>query len=157
MKTLRDIEADRILEMYGHLPDAVPQIMGMLERQFTMLHNRAQVLLTLCGVVVTVTGFSGRLIAGTNPLAQALIILGLLFTLGAAAVVVWGVLHLWWLSQHPGELPRGWLLHCLKYRDRKTAAYRVGLILLGAGLSVYVAAVSIMLLNPHAHELPMAR
>ncbi|MGB7156722.1 MAG: hypothetical protein WBD40_01570 [Tepidisphaeraceae bacterium] len=39
-----------------------------------VLHNRAQVLLALCGIVVTTTGFSGRLVAGTNAAAQWLII-----------------------------------------------------------------------------------
>ncbi|MEY3000326.1 MAG: hypothetical protein RL648_540, partial [Verrucomicrobiota bacterium] len=56
-------EAERILEMCnGSLRDA----MAVVERQFSTLHNRAQVLFSFCGVVVTVTGFSGRLIAGTS-------------------------------------------------------------------------------------------
>lgn len=150
----RDDEADRILEMYG---GDLPKIMELLERHFVVLHNRAQVLLGLCGAVVTVTGFSGRIIAGTNRLAQVLVIGGLSLTLLAALVVVWGVLHLWWLTQHPGDLPRQWVISALAYRDRKTRAYRVGIILLIVGLALYVGAISVMLANPHGYAVPMTR
>lgn len=147
-----DAEADRILRYYG--ADAMPEIMAMLERQFTVLHNRAQVLLGLCGIVVTTTGFSGRLVAGTNAAAQWLIITGVALVLAAAAVVVWGVLHLYWLTMQPGESTREWLLTSLAYRDRKTRAYRIGITLLLVGLTVYAAALSIMLLYPRQDVLP---
>ena len=148
----RDTEADRILRYYG--ADALPEIMAMLERQFTVLHNRAQVLLALCGIVVTTTGFSGRLVAGTNVAAQWLIIVGVALTLLAAAIVVWGVLHLYWLTMQPGETTRAWLLASLAYRDRKTRAYRIGIWLLLVGLMVYAAALAIMLLYPKVGALP---
>ena len=149
---LRDAEADRILHAYG--ADALPEIMAMLERQFTVLHNRAQVLLGLCGIVVTTTGFSGRLVAGTNVAAQWLIIAGVALTLLAAAIVVWGVLHLYWLTMQPGDTTRAWLLATLAYRDKKTRAYRVGISMLLVGLVVYAAALSIMLLYPRDNVLP---
>jgi hypothetical protein len=148
----RDAEADRILRCYGE--DAFPEIMAMLERQFTVLHNRAQVLLGLCGIVVTTTGFSGRLVAGTNAAAQWLIIVGVALVLCAAAIVVWGVLHLYWLTMHPGESTRAWLMSSLEYRDKKTRAYRIGISLLLVGLTVYAAALSIMLLYPRENVLP---
>lgn len=146
-----DAEADRILRYYGD--DALPEIMAMLERQFTMLHNRAQVLLGLCGIVVTTTGFSGRLVAGTNAAAQWLVIAGVALTLLAAAVVVWGVLHLYWLTMQPGDTTRTWLLTSLAYRDKKTRAYRIGISLLLVGLTLYAAALAIMLLYPRDNVL----
>ena len=82
----RTEEADRILALYG---DDLPAVMTMLERQFVVLHNRAQVLLTLCGIVISTTGFSGRIIAGTNALAQVLIVGGVALVLLSAAIVVW--------------------------------------------------------------------
>ncbi|MGF1634648.1 MAG: hypothetical protein ACFCVE_12415 [Phycisphaerae bacterium] len=147
-----DAEADRILHAYG--PDNFKDIMAMLERQFGVLHNRAQVLLALAGVVVTTTGFSGRLIAGTNAWAQGLIIAGVGITLLAAAVVCWGVLHLRWLTMQPGQTVRDWLLTSLRYRDRKTNFYFAGIWLLLLGLVVYVSAIAVMLLNPEADRLP---
>ncbi|MBI4576202.1 MAG: hypothetical protein HY722_08075 [Planctomycetes bacterium] len=145
----RAAEARRLLDLYRDRGQGA--LVELLERQFTVLHNRAQVLLGLSGVVITTTGFSGRLIAGTSRLAQCLIILGVGTTLVAAAVVVWGVLHLHWLTQQPGAAPEEWLDACLAYRDRKTRAYRLGIVLLMAGLATYVGAIGIMLLYPEAH------
>lgn len=148
----RAAECDRILHYHG--ADRFETINMLLERQFAVLHNRAQVLLGLCGIVITTTGFSGRLIAGTNRLGQALIVTGIALVLAAAAVVVWGVLHLRWLTQQLGDDVRAWLLTVLAYRDAKTEAYRVGIVLLLGGLVFYVASIAVMLFSPHAGALP---
>ena len=144
----REQECERILAAYGSEAARFEPIMAMLERQFAVLHNRAQVLLGLCGIIISTTGFSGRLIAGTNRPAQVLIIIGVALVLLSAAVVVWGVQHLRWLTQQDGQLIRDWLLTVLAYRDRKTRSYRAGIVLLLLGLTAYVGAISIMLLNP---------
>ncbi|MBI1336194.1 MAG: hypothetical protein GC164_04440 [Phycisphaera sp.] len=144
-------ELARIRAIYR---DDTAAIMAMLERQFAVLHNRAQVLLGLCGIVISTTGFSGRIIAGTNRLAQALIILGVTGVLAAAGIVSWGVLHLRWLSQQPGELPDGWLATSLAYRDRKTRYYRYAIVIMLVGLTLYVGAICVMLANPHVDGLP---
>ena len=151
----REEEANQILRMFDG--QSVHEIMAMLERQFIVLHNRAQVLLGLSGVVITTTGFSGRLIAGTNRLAQIFIIAGVSLSLAAAAVVVGGVLHLWWLTQHPFQNTDKWLHSCLEYRDRKTRFYRLGIVLLLIGLTLYVAAIAVMLLHPAAAAVPAGR
>jgi hypothetical protein len=142
----RESEADRILAHYG--PEALADVMAMLERQFMVLHHRAQVLLALCGIIVSTTGFSGRNVAGTGPWAQRLIVGGVAGVLLAAAVVCFGVLHLRWLTMQPGADVRGWLITSLGYRDFKTNCYRVGLILMLLSIAAYVGAILIMLLNP---------
>jgi len=147
-------EIASIIEMFG---DDRRTLHDIIERQFTVLMARAQVLLGLCGVVVTVTGFSGRMIAGTNTTAQWLIISGVSLTLASAATVVFGVLPLRWLTQQPGDGVEGWLDQSLHYRDRKLAHYRVGIVLLLVGLVLYVGAMSIMLLNPDADAVPLNR
>jgi hypothetical protein len=124
--------------------------MELLERHFLVLHNRAQVLLTLCGIIVSTTGFSGRNIAGSSQAAQLLIIVGVLLVLISAAAVCWGVLHLRWLTMQPGDELRPWLINCLRYRDYKTTCYRVALMIMLVGLTSYVGAIILMLLNPHA-------
>lgn len=151
----RQDEARRIVTSYANA-DQRP-VLELLERQFTVLANRAQVLLGLCGIVVTTTGFSGRLVAGTNSLAQALIITGISFTLASAIVSVTGVLSLKWITQQPGENFDHWLDNMLQYRDKKALCYRWAIALLMIGLALYVAAIAIMLLNPMAHAVPMAR
>lgn len=128
--------------------------MVMLERQFAVLHNRAQVVLTLCGIVISTTGFSGRNVAGTSLTAQILIISGVSMILLAAGVVCWGVLHLKWLSMHPGNAIEDWLLSSLEYRDKKTTSYRLGVLLLLFGMAAYCGAIAIMLLSPNAPHYP---
>ena len=145
-------ESTRILREYGDR--GFPEMMAMLERQFAVLHNRAQVLLGLCGIIISTTGFSGRLVAGTNPAAQWLIIVGVALVLLAAAVVCWGVLHLRWLTMQLGRDNDEWLATTLRYRDTKTNSYRLALVLMLIGLGLYAAAISIMLLNPHDGVLP---
>lgn len=147
-------ELQRIIDLYG---EDRATITGLLERQFGVLQARAQVLLGLTGVVVTTTGFSGRLIAGTNLWAQVLIIVGMGLVLAACVVVVFGVLHLKWLTQQPGAMLREWLLTCLRYRNTKMCYYRWSMVLLIAGLTFYVGAMAIMLLVPRAFDLGVGR
>ena len=151
MQLSREQEVDRILTVYGN---DLAGIMTMLERQFVVLHNRAQVLLTLCGIVISTTGFSGRIIAGTNALAQWLIVAGVALVLLSAAIVVWGVLHLRWLTMQTGDDTRNWLLTSLNYRDKKTQSYRIGVVVMLIGLTLYAGAISVMLLYPHEGGLP---
>jgi hypothetical protein len=145
-------ESARILREYDDA--GFPDMMAMLERQFAVLHNRAQVLLGLCGIIISTTGFSGRLVAGTNAAAQWLVIVGVALVLLAAAIVCWGVLHLRWLTMQLGADNAEWLATSLRYRDTKTNYYRVALLLMLVGLTLYAAAIAIMLLNPREGVLP---
>ena len=155
-KTLtRSEEIDRFVALYGE--EGTSKMMEAMERQFLILHNRSQVALGLAGIVITTTGFSGRIIAGTSALAQGLIVAGVGLAMVSALLVVLGVLHLRWLTQQPGELIRPWLETCLAYRDKKTNYYRAGIILLLVGIALYVAAIAVMLMNPTIHTLPMTR
>lgn len=150
----RHREMERIEAMFGR---DQASIMAMLERQFGVLHNRTQVLLGLCGIVITTTGFSGRIIAGTNSAAQISIIAGVGLVLLAAVWVSWGVLHLRWLTQQPGAVLEQWLATTLAYRDRKTRIYRQGVILMLSGLTCYVVAIAIMLRFPEMDAVPLVR
>jgi hypothetical protein len=147
----RATERERIKDIWGG--DGAG-IMALMERQFGVLHNRAQVLLGLCGIVISATGFSGRIVAGTNRLAQGLIVTGVCGVLVAAVLAGWGVLHVRWLTQQPGATLDEWLTVALGYRDRKTAYYRFALAALLLGLAFYVGAISVMLTNPLDGGLP---
>ena len=143
-----DVEVRRILTIYGNDPAGARPIVDLMERQFTVLTSRTQVLLALCGIVISTTGFSGRLIASTSTLAQVLVIAGVALVLASAVVVCLGVLHLRWLTQHEGELIEPWLRKALAYRDSKTRYYRIALGVLMLGLALYVAAILVMLALP---------
>lgn len=145
-------EAQRILAMSdGRLSEA----MAVLERQFATLHNRAQVLFSFSGIVVTVTGFSGRLIAGTNNVAQFFIVCGLAVVIASAFYIYHRVMTLRWTTQQLGESDDDTLLNVIRRRDRKTTAYKLGGYILFAGIILYGIAIAIMLMNPSPLEVPV--
>lgn len=146
-KQTRREEIGRILKTYGR--EDMRSVMEMIERQFMVLHHRSQVLLGLTGIVITTTGFSGRLIAGTNDLAKWLIISGVALVMAAAATVCYGVLHLRWLTEHPSDQVEQWLDLTLAYRDRKTRFYRVSIVMTMVGMGLYVGSIFVMLWRPN--------
>lgn len=137
--------------------DGMRQAHDLLHRQFSVIYSRAQSLLQLTGVVITVTGFSGRIIADTNPRAQALIIAGVATVGLGAAVALLFVMPLKWLTTYMHLKPEEWLLAALQRRERKSRAFRVASALVVAGMFLYLCAVALMLLNPEATELTRVR
>jgi hypothetical protein len=138
-------EAQKILELCAQ--DAA-RALELLERQLNTLHTRAQVLLSLAGVVITVTGFSGRIIAHTSPLAQLLVVAGLAVVVFSAIWVYTGVMGLRWItSEFDGE-PCEALGRVVARRDRKTRRYQLGGLILSGGLLLYGTAVALMLFHP---------
>jgi len=145
-------EAQKIIEIAEGRPLAALEI---VERQLGVLHTRAQVLVSLAGVVVTVTGFSGRLIASTSDTAQGFLVLGLVVVLSGAVLVLVRVMPLRWVT---GELDgplQGTISRIIERRNCKTAVYRLGSWVVGIGLALYAIAIAIMLLNPALVVLPV--
>jgi hypothetical protein len=117
----------------------------IVERQLSVLVLRTQVLLSLAGIVVTVTGFSGRTIAQTSEVARALVATGIGVVLTSAAMAIGGVLRLRWLTQELGDDLEAALVRMLKLRDSKAKFLTVALVTFVAGFSCYVAAIALML------------
>lgn len=118
-----------------------------VEAQLAVLVLRTQVMLSLSGIVITVTGFSGRAIAETSALARLSIVLGLLLVLGAAVFAVWGVLRLKWLTQALRADVLETLRNAIEIRNRKSRFLRTALALFIAGFSLYVTAIAQLLLK----------
>lgn len=135
-------EADHLLALYAG--DAA-QVMGRIEQQLSILATRAQTLLSLAGITVTVTGFSGASIARTGRLAAGLAIAGLVTVLLSAALTIRGILRVRWTTSLPPCSLRDALLAALELRDDKTRTYSQALGLLVFGLTLYVASVAFLL------------
>lgn len=131
----------------------------LLVAQFATLQARAGYVLTFCGVVITTTGFSGRLIAGTNAAAQGCIIAGVSLVLLAAWMVLVAVLRVRWTTQSLQEVasPDGAVTDplpgLLARRDRRTRTLRVATLVAMVGMSFYVAAIAIMLAFPRVDAI----
>jgi hypothetical protein len=136
----RTEECDRILSVCG---DHIERIVGMLDLQFRLIHNRAQILLAMCGVLIStsVVLMTGKLL-GRMDLAHQSLLATILAGAGiaevvAAAIVIVGVLNVRWATQIPGDNLRAWILASLAYRDDKTRAYRRAISLVLVALLFY--------------------
>ncbi len=118
----------------------------MVQSQLGVLVLRTQVMLSLSGIVITVTGFSGRAIAQTSLLARASIVGGLFLVLAAAAVAVAGVLRLRWITQELGGEPLVVLERGIAIRNSKSRFLSVALTLFVTGFALYCVAVAQLLI-----------
>ena len=123
----------------------------MVERQLSVLVLRTQVMLSLSGIVITVTGFSGRAIAETSNLARWSIASGIMIVLLSAAAAIWGVLRLSWLTQTIDEDALTMLTRCVEIRNAKSRFLRASLILFIAGFSLYCFAIAQLLIAAQPH------
>jgi hypothetical protein len=139
-------EAERILKFTGADHFGALQV---LERQLGVLVLRTQVLLSLCGIVITVTGFSGRAIAQTSFSARLCISLGIFVVLSAAATAIGGVLRIKWLTQVATDDALQTLVNAIEVRQQKAKYLAVSQILFVAGFALYCAAIAQLLMAQH--------
>jgi len=139
-----DEEAAHLLALYGS--DAA-KIMGAIEQQLSILAGRAQTLLSLAGLTITVTGFSGANIARSGRLSAILLVAGLVMVLVAASLAMSGILRVQWAtSMKPTPLEAA-VRNALAIRNEKTRAFSRALAILIAGLALYVSSVALLLLG----------
>lgn len=139
-----DEEADHLLALYES--DA-GKIMSILHDQLTNLAGRAQMLLQLAGLTITVTGFSGANIARSGKPAAVLVVSGLVTVLVAASLSMGGILRIRWLTQLAPTSLRETIIHAIEMRDSKTRVFGRSLALLIVGLALYIGSVSLLLLG----------
>lgn len=118
----------------------------LVQAQLSVLVLRTQVMLSLSGIVITVTGFSGRTIAQTSELARNLVASGIVIVLGAAGVAIGGVLRLKWLTQQMTDDTEQTLVSMLALRDQKARSLNAALLTFLVGFACYCVAIALMLL-----------
>lgn len=136
-------EAERIFEL---CEKNSLKAFEMVHGQMGVLVLRTQVMLSLSGIVITVTGFSGRAIAETSEVARYSIVAGLCLVLLAAAVAVGGVLRLKWLTQTLADDPLESIRRAIAIRDRKSRFLSIALVLFVLGFALYCLAVAQLLI-----------
>ena len=141
----RSEEAHAILALVG---GDFSRAIQMVHDQFNVLYTRAQVFIGIASVVLTITGFSGRLIAATNRPAQVLIIIGVALVLASAFYIVHRIMRIRWVTSELSDDPHRTLDILLERRDQRTDALHRGGVILFCGLAFYFLAFALMLLNP---------
>ena len=145
-------EAQAILNLVGGDLSRAVQI---VQNQLDVLYTRAQVLTSLAGIVVTVTGFSGRLIASTDRAAQILVILGLATVLLSAGYVIRNVMQIRWVTCDLSDDREATIATVIQRRDAKTRGLRIGGVILFSGLVLYFGAIALMLAHPVPVPVPV--
>lgn len=144
MPATQEQEVEHLIALYSR--DAAA-ILSRLDAQLSILASRAQTLLSLAGITITVTGFSGASIARSGRPAAWLLVLGLVCVLVAAALTMVGILRIRWTTQmQPCSLEHA-IRFAIARRDEKTRVYSWSLGLLVVGLSLYVSSIGLLLLG----------
>lgn len=149
-------EAEALLARLGGREEFLA-VYQLLDAQLGTIHSRAQSLMQLAGVVITVTGFSGRIIADTSNVAQLFIVSGVALVAGAAGVALVFVTPVRWMSRDLHLPDHQWVVATLRRRNRKSRAVLAASALLVLGITLYMVAIALMLLHPEAAELKRVR
>jgi hypothetical protein len=124
------------------------EVLRTMTSQFAVLQHRSQLLLTLCTLTLTITGFSGPKIAASGEGARWAMIIGIALVLVGLVLLLLSSLVVRFASQFLAlDESRAAFANLIRYRNRKTAWYRWQLGCVVLGLSGYVAAVMQFLLT----------
>jgi hypothetical protein len=134
-----DQELTYLLEIHGE--ENYSKVFDVLVKQFDVLQSRAQLLLGLVTISLTITGFSGPKIAASSTFSKISIAYGLAFILIAAVLILMGPLQLRWGTRRCKETIRDSLVHLIVRRNERTRKYHVASVFLIAGLTGYVGSV----------------
>jgi len=114
------------------------KIFSVIISQFDVLQSRAQMLLGLVAICLTITGFSGPQIAQSSTGAKVLLTLGLCGVLAAAIILVLGPLQLRWGTQRRAGSVDESLVAQIERRNTRTTKYHVASAVLVVGLAGYM-------------------
>lgn len=132
-------ELDYLLQIHGE--GNYSKVFDVIIKQFDVLQSRAQLLLGLITICLTITGFSGPKIAASGTFAKMSIALGLAFVLFSAVLILSGPLQLRWGTRRCADSLHASLVHLITRRNERTQKYHWASRLLVVGLTGYVGSV----------------
>ena len=121
-----------------HGAEEYAKLFAVMRDAFALIQTRAQMLLGLATICLTITGFSGPRMAQSNPYSRFFIAFGLTFVLASVIAIVAGPLRLRWITAWRAENLDSTLLENIRRRNSKTFFYRIATALLMIGLTGYV-------------------
>jgi len=138
-------EAKQLLIVQGEsgLKGATPILM----QQFLVLQTRAQIMLTITALTLTITGFSGPKIAASGDFSRHAMVVGILATLSSTLLILGGSLRIRWVTQFRGDNDLDLVTRVIRYRNKKTNLFFTEICLLVLGLASYVSSVTAYFLS----------
>lgn len=116
-------------------------LFARLTDTLNVLQNRAQMMLSLITITLTISGFSGPQIARSSTIASISIMAGITFVLLSAIVLLAGPLRLTWVTKIRYENDDQVLLRLIIMRNTRTKRFYLASVLLVIGLVSYVSSV----------------
>jgi hypothetical protein len=137
--TLRE-EAQRLRQMFSGQD---PQLVTYLSAQLAVVKNQAQVLLGLCGLAITVTGFSGAHMIRAGSIASAALVVGIALILVAAVLALRTLTRVRWVSLDLADDLVDTVERVLTRRNAQQARLELAGLFVGSGLAAYLLSVAL--------------
>jgi hypothetical protein len=138
-------EAKRLSKLYAADP---PALIGYLAMQLATVKTYAQVLIGLCGLVITVTGFSGAHMIRASSASAFCMVAGIALVLVGLVLCLRAVTALRWVSQELRDDLTETAEVCIRRRNEQQRWVGIAAIFVAGGLGCYLASVSIAAIVP---------
>jgi hypothetical protein len=133
-------EAQRLHALFAEQPAHLVQF---LSGQIATVKTYAQILVGLCGLTVTVTGFSGAHMIRAGSVSAGLMVGGIALVLVGLILCLRTITGLRWVSQELRDDLVEMAAIVIQRRNRKQRTLAVAAIFVAGGLICYLAAVSV--------------
>jgi hypothetical protein len=144
-------EARRLHELFANRPADLIQFLG---GQIATVKTYAQILLGLCGLTVTVTGFSGAHMIRSGSAAASLMIGGIGFVVVGMVLCIRSITRLRWVSQELRDDLAETASVVIEHRNAQQRMLSVAALFVAGGLACYLGAVTVAALSSDANLIP---
>jgi hypothetical protein len=133
-------EAEQLARLYAEEPR---QLVVLLSAQLGVVKGQTQMLLGLCGLAITVTGFSGAHMIRAGSTAAVCMVAGILLVLVGLLLCLRTLAQIRWVSQELEDDLVQSVVRVIDHRDRQQRNTTAAGVFVALGLSAYLAAVII--------------
>lgn len=133
-------EARRLHALFASQP---AQLVQYLAQQIATVKTYAQVLVGLCGLTITVTGFSGAHMIRSGSTAAVLMVAGIALVMIGLVACLRTITALRWVSQDLRDDLEETARIVIARRNAQQRAVTTAALLVAGGLACYLAAVSV--------------
>lgn len=133
-------EARRLHALFANQP---AQLVQYLATQLATVKTYAQLIVGLCGLTITVTGFSGAHMIRSGSTAAMLMVSGIALVMVGLIVCIRTITALRWVSQDLSDDLIETATIVLARRDREQRLVSIAALFVAGGLACYLGAVSV--------------
>ena len=138
-------EAERLMDIFSG-----PELLEFLTGQLGVLKHQAQMLLGLCGLAITVTGFSGSHMIQAGRLSAVALVVGIGLILLGALGSLHSLMQVRWVSEELADDLVETAYVVIVRRNTQQRRLSVAGMFVAAGLGAYLVSVGLAAFTHHA-------